>query len=185
MDSGIYIIENLVNNKIYVGSTNNLDGRKGRHFSSLRKNKHHNKHLQFSFNKYKEDNFKFYVLEECKIKNLANREQYYIDKLKPQYNKRLIAENNQGLKHSEEAKRKISIAHKGNTHNLGRKQSKESVVKREKVVLQLTKNGEFIKEWKSLSEIERELNFNKGNISNCCKGKKLTAYKYKWQFKNN
>jgi group I intron endonuclease len=183
MDSGIYIIKNLANNKIYVGSTNNLVGRKGRHFSSLRKNRHHNKHLQYSFNKYKENNFGFYILEKCPINELSIREQYYIDKLKPDYNKRIIAENNQGLKHSDQAKKKISIAHKGNTYNLGRVQSKESVSKREKAVLQLTKNGDFVKEWKSLSEIERVLNFSKGNICNCCKGKKLTAYKYKWVFK--
>jgi group I intron endonuclease len=184
MESGIYIIENLITSKIYVGSTSNLEGRKGRHFSSLRKNKHHNKHLQHSFNKYGEANFKFSMLEKCQIEVLAIREQHYIDNLMPGYNKRLIAENNQGLKHSEEAKKKISTAHKGNIYNLGRLQSKESIQKREKRIIQFTKEGAFIKEWCSLSEVERELKFNKGNISNCCSGKKPSAYGYKWGFKN-
>lgn len=183
MEAGIYIIENIVNNKIYVGSSSNLLFRKWQHFSSLRNNKHHNKHLQYSFNKYKEENFNFYILEECQIDYLAEREQYYIDSLAPDYNKRVIAENNQGLKHSEETKKKISIAKKGNTYNLGRRQSKESIQKREKKIIQSTKEGVLIKEWCSLSEVSRELGFNKGNISNCCSNKKPYAYGYKWRFK--
>lgn len=38
MNSGIYQIINLVNNKIYIGSSNKLSERKIRHFYKLRKN---------------------------------------------------------------------------------------------------------------------------------------------------
>ena len=51
-----------------------------------------------------------------------------------------------------------------------------------KSVLQFTKNGEFIKEWSSMHQIERDLGFSSGNIAKCCTGKLKTAYGYTWKF---
>lgn len=90
INSGIYIITNYSNNKIYIGSSKDLKRRISQHKYLLSKNKHHNKHLQLSYNKYGKDNFNYKVLENCEIKDLINREQYYIDELKPQYNIALI-----------------------------------------------------------------------------------------------
>jgi group I intron endonuclease len=53
----------LVNGKIYIGSTNLLWNRHRQHLQKLKNNKHKNKHLQNSFNKYGKDNFKFIVVE--------------------------------------------------------------------------------------------------------------------------
>lgn len=50
-----------------------------------------------------------------------------------------------------------------------------------KKVLQYKKDGEFVKEWVSASEIERQLGYNRGNISSCCKGKLKTAYDFVWK----
>lgn len=52
-----------------------------------------------------------------------------------------------------------------------------------KQVLQYTKTGEFIREWKSIIEIKRELGYGNGNISNCCLKKLKSAYGYIWKFK--
>ena len=57
--SGIYRIRNLTNNKFYIGSAVNLNKRKNQHFHYLRNNKHHNKPLQNSYNKYGESSFIF------------------------------------------------------------------------------------------------------------------------------
>ncbi len=65
MNSGIYAIRNLVNNKLYIGLAVNLKYRREWHFARLRKDKHCNEHLQKAFNKYGEDNFIFEVLEYC------------------------------------------------------------------------------------------------------------------------
>ena len=46
MKSGIYIIRNLINNKVYVGKSKNVKQRKNAHFSALKLNKHNNQHLQ-------------------------------------------------------------------------------------------------------------------------------------------
>ena len=51
-----------------------------------------------------------------------------------------------------------------------------------KVILQLTLDGEFVKEWPSQSEIKRQLGFDQGNISAVCLGKKTAAYGFIWKF---
>ena len=78
--SGIYQILNLVNGKIYVGSSNNLYNRRKSHLSRLRNNQHDNKHLQFAWNKYGESNFKFEILQIIKnCKSLVGCEQFWIN----------------------------------------------------------------------------------------------------------
>jgi group I intron endonuclease len=79
MDCGIYKIENLINNKIYIGSSININDRKYKHFWMLRKNIHDNNHLQNSYNKFGEENFNFGVLELCDINDLVTLENKYIE----------------------------------------------------------------------------------------------------------
>jgi group I intron endonuclease len=114
MKSGIYQIRNLLNNKIYIGKSKNLKKRKSRHFSELRNCYHRNKHIQNSFNKDGENNFVFEIKEFCEEDKLIEREQYYIDILKPEYN---ISQNVTsaffGLNHTDETKKKISEKLKG------------------------------------------------------------------------
>ena len=56
--------------------------------------------------------------------------------------------------------------------------------KRSVSVNQFDKSGQFIKKWDSISEIKRELNYDKKAIISCCKGKLHynTAYGYKWEY---
>lgn len=42
--------------------------------------------------------------------------------------------------------------------------------------------GNFIKTWYCVKDIERELGFDNRNICSCCRGKRPTAYKYKWEY---
>lgn len=89
MDSGIYQVRNLVNNKRYIGLTECFRVRKTSHFTRLRKNIHINPKLQNAFNKYGEQNFVFEILEECDNKKLEEREVfwvYFFDSLKNGYN---------------------------------------------------------------------------------------------------
>ena len=104
---GIYTIKCLSNEKIYVGSAIDLNGRKAQHFYRLRNNKHDNSYLQNAYNKYGEENFLFEIIEVVdKVENLILFEQKYIDKFAQQnelFNLRKIAKNNLGLKHTDEA----------------------------------------------------------------------------------
>lgn len=77
--SGIYKITNLVNKKIYIGSSTNIRKRFNKHISLLRKNTHKNPDLQLDFNIGEENSFKFDVLEFCDKESLLEREQYYIN----------------------------------------------------------------------------------------------------------
>lgn len=90
---GIYKIINVKNKKFYIGSSINIEKRKYHHINSLRKDKHFNRHLQRAFNKYGEEWFEFSIIEkEVELDKLTEREQYYIDTLKPEYNQRKTAE---------------------------------------------------------------------------------------------
>lgn len=57
--AGIYAIVNLVNNKQYIGSTENLRFRFNAHKRLLREQKHHSYKLQRAYNKYGEGCFEF------------------------------------------------------------------------------------------------------------------------------
>lgn len=151
MNSGIYKITNLINNKVYVGKSVYLDIRWGQHISDLRRNKHKNIHIQNAFNKYGEISFKFEIIEVINEELLSEKEVFWIKELKSfkqefGYNKTLggegqkgteetrnkISKSKMGKKMSEEARRNMS---KGKT---GKKQSKETIQKR---VATMMKNG--------------------------------------------
>ena len=51
-----------------------------------------------------------------------------------------------------------------------------------KRVLQFTLDGEFVREWESTMEIQRQLGYNNANISACCLGKLKTAYGFRWEY---
>lgn len=53
----------------------------------------------------------------------------------------------------------------------------------EKIVLQYDLNGNFIKEWKSACEAERQLKISQANISACCRNVRKTTGKCIWRFK--
>lgn len=103
--SGIYCIQNIVNKKKYIGSSIDIYYRLYRHKSDLLKNRHANKHLQSSYNKYGRDNFNTFIIEEVDELNILEKEQYYVDIINPEYNK--IKDVIRNLL-PEESKRKIS-----------------------------------------------------------------------------
>ena len=105
---GIYSILNLQNGKRYIGSSINLYNRLHEHWNNLKNDKSHNKYLQAAWNKYEEENFTFNILEFCEPEERFNREQYYMDFMKPEYNFVANVIANLGRDMSEEQKKKIS-----------------------------------------------------------------------------
>lgn len=81
MTCGIYKIVNNKTNKIYVGSSKNIEVRIQGHLSNLKNKKHHSVKLQNSYNKHGPKSFSYEVLEECEIEDLFVREQHWIDSL--------------------------------------------------------------------------------------------------------
>ena len=49
-------------------------------------------------------------------------------------------------------------------------------------ILQFSLNGDFIKRWDSMADIEREMNISHSNLCKCCKYQRKTAYRFKWGY---
>jgi len=125
--SGIYCIRNLINGKRYIGQASVLINRKYYHFSELKRNCHHNKYLQRSYNKYGVENFIFEILLICEKEYLTHYEQIFCDILRPEYNTRKCVDSNLGTKWPEESRRKMSERISGeNNPNYGKIPSDET-----------------------------------------------------------
>lgn len=113
--SGIYQIINIVNNKRYIGSSNNLLARKKQHFVTLKQNKHHCIYLQNAYNKYGKENFKFEIIFYCDVSEIIYYEQMGLDSYdkKELYNICFIAGRTEGIKWREESRIKLSEARNG------------------------------------------------------------------------
>lgn len=61
--AGVFQIRNTVNEKLFVGSSVNLDGIFNRHSFTLKMGIHQNKALQADWNEFGADKFEFEVLE--------------------------------------------------------------------------------------------------------------------------
>lgn len=101
--SGIYCWNNLITGYSYVGSGLNLSKRLGNYFSlrHLKREVSRNKsRISNAILKYGYENFSVDILEYCEADILIEREQYYLDHLKPEYNICKIAGSRLGTKHS-------------------------------------------------------------------------------------
>lgn len=119
--SAIYCLRNTIDNKCYVGSAKKLNYRLWSHKHKLTKGNHTNKHLQNFVNKYGIDSIYFEVLEKVE-NNIIEREQFWIDALKPTFNILPIAGSSEGIVLSKEHKSKISKGRKGILHTEEAKQ---------------------------------------------------------------
>lgn len=131
--SGIYIIKNIINNKIYIGSTKNFMKRISEHLHLLEIGSHHSIKLQNAVNKYSFSNFEvriypintsrecLYDIEEKLIKEFDSFSNGYnmsensrtmtgwTDKQRELMGQR-IRKRTLGRKCSDEHKRKVGIA---------------------------------------------------------------------------
>lgn len=82
--SGVYSITNNVTGELYIGSSKDIKKRWYSHRSPSAWKKQPNLKLYQDMAQYGRDNFIFEVIEETT--NLREREQYWIEQLKPSYN---------------------------------------------------------------------------------------------------
>lgn len=122
----VYLLKNSENGKKYIGSTSHLEHRISSHISEINTHTHGNPHINDDSYLFDLSSFSFSVLEKVSSKELLiEREQYWIEKLKPEYNYNKIAGSSlDGYMKTPLARIKHSIT------MTGRKQSPETIAKR-------------------------------------------------------
>lgn len=201
--AGIYAIVNVLNNKMYIGSTATLRKRFRQHLALLLRNEHHNAKLQNAVNKYGINNFKFVVLERCEpvTDTLLLLEQKYIDEL-GYYNICKVAGRTTGIKGkghplSEQQRQNIILANKRRIFTdqmrkeiSDRVKNYKHVNDRKKQVECYSLDGELIATYNSVTDASRAIkqllgvNNARVGIKRTYQGKRKTAYGFKWKLKD-
>lgn len=165
---GIYKITNTANEKFYLGSSIQANRRWRQHKDDLRHGRHHSVILQRAWDKYGEATFSFEILELCERDNLLEREQHYMDALKPHYN----VEKKAGKppQHPEISSRTMKAQWAAGQFD-----------NQKKPVDRINPTTGEITEYPSMADAEKD-GFDQRTISACCLGKKLSYANYHWQF---
>jgi len=211
---GVYLITNLINGKKYVGSSAIMLRWLKEYLNPLyleRNLERGNSKLLRALLKYGYSNFEFKVLEmfeppykgeeakgpkaEIRMQLLA-REQYFLDKIKPEYNINIKAGSNLGRSYSEEVRKKMSLAKLGKVGN-----KKGAILSTEtralireksgmnKSVVMLNENEQVLGYFNSIQLASEALGISRIRISRCARGiRKEIREKgkiYKFKFKLN
>lgn len=200
--SGIYVWKNKVDGKMYVGSSVDLSKRLRNYFNISYLLGF--KSIMFIYRALLAHGFarfKLEILEYCEPSKLIEREQHYIDLLKPEYNILKIAGSRLGANHSEEAKAKIKAAALGRSEEalaknrehlkaLNASQSQKDhlaklnasldhiAIHAKPVIVTNIDNGESV-EYRSMSQAAKFFNLHTETIRRCIKANKLLLDKYK------
>ena len=103
---GVYLWINNENGNKYVGSSVSLSVRMYTYYS-LRSLAKSNRPIDRALLKYGFSKFSLYILEYCTSENVIEREQYYLDVIKPEYNIVEKAGSTLGYKHTEDSLAKM------------------------------------------------------------------------------
>ena len=170
---GIYCIENMINNKKYVGSSKNVYQRLHKHRNQLMHSKHDNSYLQASVDKYGLDNFECYVLEESTIENMFIREQEYIDSGNYIYN---LNKKANGMILSEESRKKISESLKR-----GYRENLIYPTKTRKISV-FDKEGCLIGHFNSIIECSKSINISANQIRKVLSHEQYHTHTYRFLY---
>ncbi|QOV06330.1 G-I-Y Y-I-G homing endonuclease [Burkholderia phage Maja] len=96
---GIYKITSPSGN-FYIGQAQDIAKRWREHFRRMNCGNHHSVPFRRAVERYGVGAFEFEIIEECSVESLNEREQFYLDTLKPKYNVALfVGASMRGRKH--------------------------------------------------------------------------------------
>lgn len=176
---GVYCIENLINNKKYIGSSVNVLVRLEKHRALLRANIHPNPYLQNAWNKHKEENFICYLLEayDTNIEDyLTRKEQNWIDALNSEYN---LTKDVQRNKLSAESRKKQADTRRKLFSEGKLIPTKMSPVK------QYDLDGVFIKEYPSIKKAAQQNGIHATTIIRAIKKETQQGSGYIWRYSSD
>lgn len=202
----IYKITNKLNGKMYIGKTTcSVQKRWKEHLHDYKKSRCEKRPLYDAMLKYGPENFYIEEVEECPLEKLSERETYWIEffgTFKRGYNATKGGDGKTYLDY--ELIYKTYLETKSLTltsqicgcdrksikkiifiYDYPKEEFEKNKVDNSKSVVMLDKEtGEVLKTFASMVEAEKFLGKRKGgtHISDVCKGKRKTAYGYKWKF---
>lgn len=208
--TGIYKITNIINNKIYIGQSINIEERFSQHKKSYLQpySKHYNCLIYRAFRKYGLENFRFEILEECKIEELSKKESFWIKYYNSYYNGYNMTFGGEGCTKTDYNKiaalweegynlqdivkitemNKVTISKA--LHYLGIT-PKEIMIRgschKTKSVEQYSLEGKFLHRFSSVTQAASSLLPKKSaiNIIKACKGQITSAYGFLWKYSND
>lgn len=128
LKAGIYRIINNTTGESYVGSSINISQRFKNYFNiNYISTGAKSSRICRALLKYGYSNFSLEIIEYCDVSVLLERETFYIQTLKPEYNILQSGGSNLGYKHTEETKAKMSGSASNRTDELKAKYSKAAV----------------------------------------------------------
>lgn len=180
----IYKVTNIINNKVYIGQTYYIN----RRIKDHKRNAYHNPHFKNAINYYGIDNFKFEILWQGQNKNrfllkkiLNHLEIFWIARYQSnqkdkRYNANAGGDGNVGLKYSEESRRKMSLSAIGK--HVG------ALDGRAKSIKQYDLNGNLIRVWDCITDVERTIGIKVTAICNNLKGYSKQCGGFIWKYNN-
>jgi len=199
----IYVLKNPINNNIhYVGRTLNEKTRYRQHIFLARKTGHKDKKCAWIASILNSgDKPVMEIIEIVDQVDAVEREMYWISELRKTCdlkNQRDFIENDYLF--SEETRKKMSEAQKGNTYrrgkkltdeqkfssgngNRGRKQNSDEKKKRYKPILEFDSDGNYIREWESASSAATFYSTKQSSVSLVAAGKRNSWFGIVWKYK--
>jgi group I intron endonuclease len=200
MEYIVYKITNKVNNKIYIGLTNNFQKRKQGHLSDCfnEKSKRYNHLIYRAIRKYGLENFQWDILKTYPDrKSMELGEKYYIAYYESNnknngYNCTIGGDGGPirlGMKTSEETKKKISLSCKGKVISeeqkkqisetlKGRKPSNNTIIANSRPIKNIVTGEMFI----SVKEAYEKDQVSKSTIFRILNGKQDKDYKHNYVY---
>lgn len=203
----IYLITNKINNKKYVGKTiHSIEKRWKEHIRDSKKEKCEIRPLYRAIRKYGAENFSIKEIDTGQGEELSDKEQYWIqhyNTYEDGYNATLGGDGKILLDYNEIIRTYLTM-HNATEVARTLNCSTDSVYKILKIndipitssadvitkkyareIVQYDKKGNFIKEYPSAMEAARQMGSENymPNISRCANGKRKTANKYVWRWK--
>ena len=185
----VYQHRNLKNGKSYIGMTSKEPKRRWENgLSGYRNNQQmYNDIKNSDWNTDWEHNILGKFEDKQEALNVEEMFIWLFDSTNEGYN--ISTYGGSSYKRTEETKKKMSESKTGEKHPMFGKHFSEEHKKKisESMgvngILQFSKDGEFIAEYPSIHEAERNTGCNNCNICNCCKGNRKSAGGFIWKYK--
>lgn len=202
----IYKITNKINNKIYIGKTlKTIEERWKEHCKDYKKDSEEKRPLYSAMKKYGIENFKIEEIEKCNINIVNEREKYWIEYYSSFKNGYNATKGGDGKAYADydliyslwkENKNMLEIQNilgysidtiriaLENNNVTERERRERGIQSYSKSIAMLDKETEeILNVFSSQEEALRFLNKSSGgHIAQVCKGKRKTAYGFKWRY---